>query len=320
MSKDEIIKHDKNFMEYPLWFQNVKLAEKSKDGYVWKDLEGYTYRAGYKPPVKKDFLYLLYFLMICQEKGWQDKFYLTRAQVLKGCGLRLDKREYDRLEDGLERWENVRIRYSGTFYDGKNYKTLSFGIIDSWGIEKESKRLWIRLSPEWLLQQKESRMFELINFAKIKQLSDPLATRLYEILIKQFYNRREWRIDAVKLAKKIPLERKYPSDITPKIQTAIKRITKNTDIAVNLTVDKQPGKHTYTFTLKHAKLKQMPLFPNIPGSEPKRPQPGEWIYIQGRSYQVAKDRSVSSNDYGHFSEKKIIQGFEDGSITRASNK
>ncbi len=306
-------------MEYPLWFQDEKMAG-STEGFIWNNGKGYIFRAGYKPPTRKDLFYLLFILMKAQEADRPELISLTRAEVIKGCGFPKKKQEYDRLEDSLRRWQYTGVEFEGIFYDNKKYLSLNFGIIDSWWIEKKTKKLWIRLNPEFYVYEKNSRFCEFIDFQKLKKLPDPLSTRLYEILKKSLSGQKQWQIDSIKLAQKIPMNEQYPSDINPKIQTAVKRIAKRTDFNVGIDIKKiRRGKTTLIFTLKSATLRQMPLFPNLPDSKTKRPQPGEWVYIQGRSYQVAKDRSVLTNDYGHFSEKTIIQGFDDGTITRAKN-
>ena len=237
MGKD-LIKYDIMFLEYPLWFQNSTDAEKQDDGYVWKNREGYIYRAGYKPPVKTDIIFLMYFLLESQRQGWKEKIYTTPYEVLKSCGIEKNTWWYERIKESLERWKMVGIKFAGTFYDGKKYHTLNFGIIDSWGLEEKTKRLWVRFSPEWLLQIKESTFFKHIHFEQIKALRSPLALRLYEILIKNFQTRTAWKVSADKLAQKIPMNEKYPAHIIPKITTAINSINKHTALNIALIVSR----------------------------------------------------------------------------------
>jgi hypothetical protein len=243
-----LIKQDINFLEYPIWIQDKYNADKKEAGYIWKDREGYLYRAGYKPPVKTDFIFLLYFLMKSQIGGWVDRVELTKYEIVKACGMNPSKEKYDRIEDSLKRWEMVKLQFEGTFYDGVDYQTLHFGIIDSWGIEKETKKLKIRFSPEWLLKIKESNFFKLLNFEQIKTLRSALVIRIYEILIKNFQGRTKWEIDSQKLAEKIPMKEQYPADIIPKIQAAVNRISNHTDQNIKLTI-KRPdrGKAIFIF-------------------------------------------------------------------------
>ncbi len=236
---EELIKQDINFMEYPLWIQDDEIANKSEDGYMWRDMEGYIYRAGYKPPVKTDFVFLLYLLMASQQNGWKDEIVTTKYKIFKGCGIKCGKDWYKRLEESLNRWEFVRIQFEGTFYDGKEYQNFHFGIIDAWSLEKKTRELKIRFSKEWLQKIKESNYFKYINFNQIKALRSPLVIRLYEILIKSFQNRNKWEIDAMKLAQKIPMNEKYPADVIPKIKAAVNRINEYTTLKVKL-IAKRP--------------------------------------------------------------------------------
>ena len=119
--KKDLIRHNINFLEHPLWFQNDRLAENSLSGITWSDEAGYTYRCGYKMPVKTDAIFLLYLLLQSQENNYTEVITLTRYQMLKDCGKGHSKVSYDRLEDSLERWKMVGIKFEGTFYNGKAY-------------------------------------------------------------------------------------------------------------------------------------------------------------------------------------------------------
>ena len=72
--------------------------------------------------------------------------------------------------------------------------------------------------------------------------------RLYEILVKIFQEREEWKIEAKKLAQKIPMNEKYVSDIVPKVKTAIRRINEETDLKINLEINRPDrGQASFTF-------------------------------------------------------------------------
>jgi len=250
MTKD-LVKQNINFLEYPLWFQNSRLAENtlSEFGQTWSDREGYIYRSGYKMPVKTDGIFLLYLLLQSQKNNFTEKITLTRYQILKDCGKGLSKVWYDRLEESLNRWLRVDISFKGTFYNGENYSSMAFHIIDSWTLDKKTKKLDIILSPRFLQMMCGKGFFKYINFTEFKKLDSPLATRLYEILSKTFYGRDIWEIDAMKLAEKIPLSLSYPSEVVVKIKPAINRINKHTDLKIALTVrHKERGKAILIFT------------------------------------------------------------------------
>ena len=247
---DKNIKQDINMLEYPLWMQDEKIVSKLGEniGFVWTDREGYEYRCGYKPPTKLDAIFLLYLLYRSQKNGWKEEIELSRYEILKNCGFKsIRPADYKRLEDSFDRWKMVGVRYKGTFYDGKSYITLSFGIIDTWKVEEKTKKLYIRFNKEWLTRIKNSTYFKYIDFERVKLLRSPLSLRLYEILIKSFQNRDEWRIECMRLAEKIPLKARYPSHVVAKVKAATNRINKYTDLNIHLDVEKSGSKMLLVF-------------------------------------------------------------------------
>ena len=245
----ELVKQDINFYEYPVWFQDQKEAGA---GLVWTDRKGFTYRVGYKTPTKTDIIFLYYLMLQSQQAEWKEELTLTQREILRGCGIAPGKKWADRLKDSLERWKMVGIKFTGTFYDGKDYQTMNFGIIDEWDLEKGTGHLNIRFAPKWLEQIKNSNYFRYIDFQQMKSLGSPLAVRLYEILIKSFQGRNEWSINALKLSAKIPMKQKYVAVIIPRITTAVDTI--NAKTSLNLTLQtKRPKRGQAIFTFRKSK-------------------------------------------------------------------
>ena len=253
----QLVKQDINCLEYPLWFQDDRFAEHHEDGYTWKNAKGFVFSTSFKPPVKTDIVFLLYLLNQSQKEGWKDEIKLTRYQVIKECGLTRNIQWYDRLEESLKRWERVSIEFNGCFYDGKAYKTIHFGVVDSWSIEEGTKLLRIRFSPEYLLVVKNTKYFRYIDFDQIKALRSSLATRLYQLLIKTFLERPYWETDSVLLAEKIPMKERYPAQIVKKIKPAVKRIYNHTDLKVTVEERKKGrGEIVLVFRREAAKPKE----------------------------------------------------------------
>ncbi|MEK7226433.1 MAG: replication initiation protein, partial [Bacteroidota bacterium] len=269
-----MVKQDINLLEYPLWFQDECEAEKSEGGFIWRyskkqadgtDKKEFVLKTSFKPPVKTDLIFLLYLLRESQNQSWKDEIHLTRYQVIKGCGLTMDARWYDRLEESLERWKQVSIEFNNAFYNGQEYETLHFGVVDSWGIHKETKKLRIRFSPEYLSMAQNTAYYKFLNFNQVKALRSPLATRLYQLLVKTFKNRDTWEIDAVLLAEKIPMKQKFPAHIVLKIKPAMNRIYKHTDLKVTVEERKKArGEIVLVFTKEAAKPKEKPLEKKTP--------------------------------------------------------
>ncbi|MBF0121676.1 MAG: replication initiator protein A [Desulfobacterales bacterium] len=233
---NDLIKQDINFLDKPLWFQNVK---HDGLGFVWKDIEGYEYRTGYTPPDKVDILILLCLLLKSQQNEYQCKIKSSKYEILKRCNYpTTDQKYYERLEDSLKRWKNVAIEFKGTFYDGHNYSAIGFGILNDYEIDKATNRISVHFNEKWLLQIQESTFFKYINFEYFKALKRPLSRRLFEILCKTFKERNTWSIGVVKLGAKLPIFKRkikikdkieykeviYASDVITAINPCIKEI------------------------------------------------------------------------------------------------
>lgn len=250
----DLVKQDINFLDKPLWFQSAKNQEEGKV-IRWEDIDGYVYKAAYKLPDKLDILFLFYMLLKSQQAGYKQKMVFTRYEIVKACGLSMKGESYKRLEDGLKKWKNVNIEFHGTFYDGKQYKTMLFGIVDYAAIWEEDKKIEIRFNKEWLIKIKESGFCKYIQFNRYKALKRPVSRRLFEILGKTFKGRFSWEIGLVKLGKKLTLSGKkvknkdgeereviYASDVLRAIKPAINEINKmmkdkNLFDSVNLNIE-----------------------------------------------------------------------------------
>lgn len=245
MTKEDLIKQDLNFLEYPIWL----IDDRVEPGvFTWKDRDGFTFESRFRPPSKSDLLFLMFLLSKSQKNKWNGMIIFTKYELLRGCNIAANKQWYERVDDSLKRWEFTRLMFEGTFYDGKEYKTLHFGIIDSWGIEENSQRVWVNFNPIWLSKIKNSTFFKMLNFNIMKELRSPLAVRLYEILIKNFQGRNVWKCDAMKLALKIPLKEKYASQVVKKILPAVTRVNNYVDFQIKVSVEEPVrGKSTLVF-------------------------------------------------------------------------
>lgn len=221
---NELVKQDINFLDKPLWFTDAK---HDGIGLIWKDIEGYEYRSGYKLPDKTDMIILLYLLLQSQKQDYKETIELSRYQILKDCGLPIEGNYYyARIEDSLKRWKGISIEFRGTFYDSREYLTIGFGIVDGYKIEKETKVVRIRFNPDWLLKVKCSQFFKLLSFEYYKALKRPVSRRLYELLIKNFKGREECCYKLTTLGTKLTLTFQYASQVLAAIKPAINEINK----------------------------------------------------------------------------------------------
>jgi len=239
-------------LEYPIWLP----IEKNKNLEIGQ--YKYEFSSEYGHPKKFDALILYNLMFLLEEECWtKDFIILTKHKILKNANFSPNPVYYERLENSLHKWKRVSITYNGNFYDGKGgYGTKSFGIINNWEIERKSGCLKIEFNKVWLDMIKNSNFFEMIDYTVMQKLKNPTQIRVYELLVKSFYNRNEWKIDAHKLAEKIPLHEKYAAHIIRIIKTAVENISKKTDLKIKLEIKKkQRNKAVFKFIKINKKIR-----------------------------------------------------------------
>jgi hypothetical protein len=151
---------------------------------------------------------------------------------------------WNHLIDGLL----FTLNFEGVFYEGDKYTKRGFHILDGYKLSEDGK-LEIYFNEQYLEQLRNTNYFKLINFDEYKLLKRPVSARLYEILIKTFKDRDIWQIGIVRLAEKLTLEKRYPSQILEKLQPAVNEINKNTGLKVNLDYNNET--HIWVVFLYH---------------------------------------------------------------------
>jgi len=252
-----LIKQNISFLEYPLWMINPIQDEY---GLIWNEKNSkYIYRTSFKAPDKIDQIFLYCWLIESQKNKWSQKINLSGYRILKKSGFNDSKRNYDRLEDSFWRWKSVTIGFKNSFYnpETKEYRSKIFGIIESIDIAKGN--IEITFNENFLRAIQYSNYCKYVNFEEIKKLRNPTASRLHEILSKNFKNRNEWSIDVHKLANKIPIQEQYLTHILAKIKPAISRINDKTTLNIDLEVrKKERGKAVLVFRLINKQVETKP--------------------------------------------------------------
>ncbi|MBF0202496.1 MAG: replication initiator protein A [Desulfamplus sp.] len=339
---NDLIKQDINFLDKPIWFQNIR---SDGIGFVWTDIEGYEYRSGYFPPDKVDIMILLFLLMKSQKAGYANTLSLSRYEVLKKCGMSPNNIYYKRLEDSLKRWKNVSIEFHGTFYDGKEYSTIGFGILDDYKIDKFTKLITTKFNENWLLKIKESNFFKYVNFEYYKALKRSLSRRLFEILCKTFKGRDEWSIGLVKLGIKLTLSGRtvttkegekqvmYASDVLVAVKPAINeinRLSKQKD-----TIERMGIHPDDLFTVNHTitgkgqerviHFKKIPVGVSVPANAKKasnrrQPVPSAEQAVLDKIPPSARESAKMALKKRGIEETQEIVGYVDAQIQKGNVK
>jgi len=277
--KNQFIRQNKNFLNHPMFAIDEITASGEK--HCWSPAEKFRMETFYKLPTRTDQV-VLYFLMLrSQELGWQNEIVLSKHEILKNCNIPVSKRSYERLEDTLERWFQIKISFQDSFVcaeKGKTYKVSgAFRILEAYNFRQEKSdgrsKVHIHISSSWLNVVRTHAFFEILDFRAVRQLSSPLSLRLYEILSKNFYERDTWKIDSLKLAAMIPLQAEYASDCVRKIKPLIAQINKACGGEVYFLEIKKPTRGVAMLHFRKD-TKAVPLIPDSPFPGHPAPVPG----------------------------------------------
>lgn len=307
MENKTVFRQNKNFLFKPIYIlDEVKANKIGHKVTICDGLKEYNLSTAYKLPTKKDQLILYYMLMKCQRLQWTNNIKFTKYEILKNCSIQTNSRSYDRLEDTLERWERIHIKFKDSFVkvskkNGTTYIDAAFGIIDSYKIIKNDQQpyskglIMVRFSQEWLSLIQTSPFFQNLNFNYLKTLRKPLHFRFYEIIIKQFYSRKTWEIDAIKLAEQFPISVRYASDVTYMIKPALKKLNsvlKPVKIRLSVRSPKR-GTAIYKFTIHN------------PSSQPLEQQIDEDTKILPKIQAQLPGFDIKPNDHDHIALTKF---------------
>ncbi|MBU1134741.1 MAG: replication initiation protein [Candidatus Omnitrophica bacterium] len=322
------IKQDINLLERPIWFPTKPELIQEKEVYIYE-------KNGYKIefiglPNHTDVLFLYYLLYLCQENGFKEEIYTTKYEVIESCFGYRGSTQYKQLKEALEKWKKVSVEFKDTFYNGEKYQFMIFGIIDTAEV-KENGELYVRFNKEFLEIIKNSQFYKYINFEEFKSLERPTSRRLYELLIKNFYNRTTWKIEIMKLVDKIIppglLNYKiYPSHIKKKIEVSLEEINKKTVMTIRFEI-KTNKKEQKICIFKREIHKQKPLQQNRISGRGKYSLEDIWSRVieKERTESVkeliaqnmdryGKDILVSNIDYSNRNYKKNYLSFLRGAL------
>eukprot|EP00733_Pompholyxophrys_punicea_P001349 Pompholyxophrys_punicea_v1_NODE_636_length_1548_cov_7.976557.p1 type:complete len:330 gc:universal NODE_636_length_1548_cov_7.976557:1484-495(-) len=236
----KIIKDDINFLEYPNWVIGGK--GKSTTFTILKDKGKYEIMSPHGLPKRFDKIVMYYLLYkLYQETSLETCTVSTnRYEIAKNIfnANHFGKNVYDRVMRALKKWNAISIEFEGVFYEDEHYSIKYFHIVDDVKLHKATGMLTVRFNEEYIKQLKDSKFYKLVDFEQYKKLHKASSARLYEILVKNFKDRKEWSIGIQLLAEKLTFEKRdgaksyYPSDVLPYLKSSIQEINKKTDMQI----------------------------------------------------------------------------------------
>ena len=230
-------KYLKSMSHFPVHFASKKQLERNPETKEYRFVLGEFEFHCYTVPQRFDFITLLNLLHISQVQGWNNVIKISKIKLLRECGADVSGKGYARMRRSLCSWESSRCIFKNVFFDGKEYSFASFSVIQKWRVENSSGDLEITIEPDFIQKVKESGFFHYLDIKEVIALPSHTAVRLFEIL-KSYYPRvKQWRCDAFKLANKIPLKRKYLSEIIKELKKSIVQINTATSLRVTMAVE-----------------------------------------------------------------------------------
>ncbi|MEZ4527701.1 MAG: replication initiator protein A [Desulfobacterales bacterium] len=324
-NKSQFIRQNKNFLNHPM-FAIDEITANQEEKHCWSPVKGFRLETDYKLPTKTDQVVLYFFMLRSQELGWQPELVFSKHEILKNCSIPVSKKSYERLQDTLERWFQIRVYFQDSFVcaeKGKTHKVSgAFHILDAYDSHQEKSagrsKIHIRISPSWLNVVRSHAFFEMLDFRAITNISSPLSLRLYEILSKNFYQRESWKIDALKLAAMIPLQVKYASLCINKIKPLISQINKACGGEVYFLEVKKPVRGVailhFRKNQKAASLIPESPFPGLPAPVPGASPAGEAKAMPIPLFSESQDNDFDAMDFfnslSEEEQKTLLTDFE----------
>jgi Replication initiator protein A len=139
------------------------------------------------------------------------------AQLLRIMRSSTGKRDYERIEQSLDRLTGVLIRSKNAFWNhaSKRHVTEAFHLLDSYRLTRgvAACELSEVTFSEFLFSSIQTGYVKNLDIDFYFSLSSPLARRYYRLLDKHRYRSRHYEIELQRLAQKLPLQDPYVSQL-----------------------------------------------------------------------------------------------------------
>ena len=223
-SKILTVKRNINMLEYPMWVPSRKLSMQNSlalDHYkVWMTSLNTL-------PSAKDIDILDHLLAMVQMKNGNILTFDSQYSLMKEMGLPFNSKEYARVQDSLRKWEDVTIEYDeDVFYAAELKKKLCDKLVLKVLSKVTIGQPTIIEFDKTFLDMNDRKYSMNIKIPVIKNIENPYAKRLFEILYKSFRGSGYWIISKEKLAAKMPMHYSRPKVMEGIIEKSIAHINK----------------------------------------------------------------------------------------------
>jgi len=155
----------------------------------------------------------------------ERRIFFSRYEILKIMGKKPSKREYDIIEQSLNRLVTVSVVSKNAFWDNKvkSYVGKAFHLFESYdlydekpgrkGVNQQALPLSNVVMSEFLFNSIKSGYIKNLDIRFYFSLETPLSKRLYRYLDKKKYHKSRFEVELLKLASLLPIQDNYPSQI-----------------------------------------------------------------------------------------------------------
>jgi hypothetical protein len=168
--------------------------------------------------------------------------HFTRYELLKLLGWNDEGRNYERIEESLNRWVGVTFFYDNAWWnrEAKSWVSEKFHLLDNVSLldRDERRRFKVRKQQEFafssfrwnevIFQSFQADNLKRLNVDLYFALESSISKRMYRFLDKRFFHRRRWEFDLKEFAfEHIGLSRSYADagKIKEKLQPAFDELT-----------------------------------------------------------------------------------------------
>ena len=187
-------------------------------------------------PIEFDERVYVALMAITFQRGFETrKVPFSIYQVMKIMGLRDSKRDYEHIENALDRLKGVTIKAEGAFWNNEKQEivrtVMAFNIIDKYWLryrESDEKIKEEEGVPAYIVWSED--IWKSIKAGYIKSLdldfyyslNNPIARRLYRLLDKRMWSKNEYEFDVFDLSGKLGMARyRKPADVMTKLKPAL---------------------------------------------------------------------------------------------------
>ena len=219
-------KQDINLLDKPIWVVEWnKSGSKSINELVYNTGKGnFTIRYGTdKAPDRTNMVIFHYLFMLCRANN-DNKIKISKNKILTDCSISNNSWGYSKVKETADIFVGTKITAENCWYDNKEYKDMLFTVMDSFKYDEKSGLVEFRLNEEFVNILNNSSFMQIVNFQEYKMLNKAIALRLYEILITKLLKNIVWEIECSKLAEKLVMVGRCPSELYRRVKAGIDEI------------------------------------------------------------------------------------------------